>query len=66
MITTEFGYKQTLELIESMKRAIEDLEKELLPHNPDWFELMAEGPREQIKQLKAEADEYLRSQRKAS
>lgn len=49
-----------------MKSAIKALEKELLPDKKDWFELMAEGPREEIKRLQAEADEYLRLQRRAS
>lgn len=66
MITTEYGYKQTLELIESMEKAIKSLREEL-KDKPKWlYDLMAEGPEEEIKKLQAEADEYLRLQRKAS
>ena len=66
MIKTEFGYRQNLELIKSMELSIEDLRRELLPHNPQWFELLAEGPREEIICLQAEADEYLSRQQEAA
>ena len=66
MISTEFGYHQTLKLIESMERSLEDLRRRWLPDNPKFFALLAEGPEEEIIRLQAEADEYLYLQRKAS
>lgn len=66
MIKTEVGYKRTLESIKLMEHSLESLRQELLPHNPKLFELCVEGPREDLKRLKAEANEYTRRKRKAS
>jgi hypothetical protein len=66
MIKTEFGYRQTLELIESMERSLEDIKRRLLPDNPRLYKLESEGVLDSLKQLKAEANEYTRRKRKAS
>ena len=64
VIKTEIGYKQTLECIELMGHSLESPRQEVLPHNPKLFELCVEGPREELKRLKAEANEYLRANAK--
>lgn len=66
MIKTEFGYRQTLELIESMERSLKDIKHRLLPNNPRLYKLESEGVLDSLKQLKAEANEYTRRKRKAS
>ncbi len=58
MITNETGLKQTLESIEKMERAIEDLQRNVLPGSREWFELMAEGSREEIRRLRREVADY--------
>jgi hypothetical protein len=65
VIKTEFGYRQTLELIESMERSLEDI-KRRLSDNPRLYKLESEGVLDTLKQLKAEANEYTRRKRKAS
>lgn len=59
MINTEEGMQQNLELIQGMYRAITDLHRRVAPQNFDNYLILAEGPIEQIRRLKAEIDEYL-------
>ena len=66
MIESEFGYQQTLDAIKLMESSIEHLRLRWMPDNPKFFELLAEGPREEIIHLKAQADEYLSRQQEAA
>jgi len=58
MIINETGLRQTLESIESMERSIEDLRRTVLPQSREWFLLMAEAPRDEIKRLRREVTDY--------
>jgi hypothetical protein len=50
---------KNLELIAGMYRAIAELHRRIAPLNHQNYLIMAEGPIEQIRRLKAEIDEYL-------
>ena len=59
MIYTEFGFKQTQELIANMELALADLRRRVLPINPQKYHIMAKGCISQILAMRAEIDEYL-------
>ncbi len=61
MITTELGYKQTLEWLEKFEKALENDKKTYLPDNPQMYQLVSSGTISQIKELKAELAEYEKS-----
>lgn len=58
MITTELGYKQTLEWLERFEKALEDEKKKYLPHNPQMYQIVTSGTITQIEELKDELTEY--------
>ncbi len=45
-----------------MRRSLQNLREEVLPRNPRWYELMAEGPLDELKRIDAEINEYLARQ----
>lgn len=59
MITNDAELKQTIECREMMLRSIQNLREEVLPRNPRWYALMAEGPLDELKRIDAEINEYL-------
>jgi hypothetical protein len=59
MITTDAGMQQNLELIGLMYGVIARHKQEIAPKNLKNYLIMAEGPIERIRRLKAEIDEYL-------
>lgn len=59
MIRSDAEMEQNLELIETMYRAIAELRRRIAPQNYTNFQIMAEGPVEQIRRLRQEIDDYL-------
>jgi hypothetical protein len=58
MIANAEQLDQTFGQLERMYRALAAIRAEVLPVNPKLFALMAEGPMEDIRRLKAEIDDY--------
>ena len=65
MINSDAGMRQNLELIQSMYQAIAALKRDIAPLNYKNYLIMAEGPIEQIRRLRAEINEYLGVQESA-
>jgi len=63
VIRNEAELRQTIECREMMLRSLNNLREEVLARNPRWYELMAEGPLDELKRLDAEIDEYLNRQK---
>lgn len=61
MITTELGYKKTLEWLEKFEKVLEDEKKKYLPQNPQMFQVVSSGTISQIQELKDELAEYERN-----
>ncbi|MCI0358726.1 MAG: hypothetical protein L0211_09615 [Planctomycetaceae bacterium] len=59
MIKSDEQMQVNLDLIESMYHAIARLRREIAPLNYRNYEIMAEGPIEQIRRLRQEIDDYL-------
>jgi hypothetical protein len=59
MIHSEEELRENLHWIEVFTNQIERLKKEVLPQSRQWYKLMAEGPEEEIKRLRADVDDYL-------
>lgn len=60
MIQTEAQLRQAMEQMENLWHALNSLREEIFPKNPRNFAILAEGPLEQIRQLQAQIDEYVR------
>ena len=60
MIQNEAQLRQALEQIQNLCAAVDSLRAELFPKNPRNFAVLAEGPLEQVRQLQAQVDEYVR------
>ena len=58
MIQTDEGFRQTIEQLQLMCRALASLQDDVLPKNPRNFALLAEGPLDQIQQLVDELEQY--------
>jgi hypothetical protein len=58
MITNDEELDQALEALGLMYRAMASLRKDILPRNRKWFNLMAEGPVDEIRKLQKEIDAY--------
>lgn len=52
MNTTAAILEQTVEQLERMNTALSALRRELLPHQPRKFAILAEGPLEEIRRLR--------------
>ena len=59
MITSDAALEVNLEFIVTFYRQIARLRQEIAPRNYRNYEIMAEGPVEQIRRLRQEIDEYL-------
>ena len=59
MITNDAALKQNIEQLDRMYRVVRELRSRLGTTNPTQFHLFAEGPVEEIRQLRREIDEYL-------
>jgi len=51
--------QQAREQIARMRRALDDLRQRVEPLNKKNFEILAEGPRDEIQKLEADIAEYL-------
>jgi hypothetical protein len=60
MIETPEQVYQAIEQMGRMQRVLESYRNEILGRNPRNFAVLAEGPLEQIRQLQAQLDEYVR------
>jgi hypothetical protein len=60
MIQTGEQLYQAIEQMGRMQRLLESYRDEILTKNPRNFALLAEGPLEQLRQLQAQVDEYIR------
>ena len=60
MIQNESQLRQAIEQMENLCRAIDSLRADVFPQNPRNFAVLAEGPLDQIRQLQAQVDEYVR------
>ena len=61
MIQNEAQLHQALEQIENLCQAVRGLRTDVLPKNPRNFELLAEGPLDEIRKLQADVDRYVDS-----
>ena len=59
MIYTEEGLKETQELIVDLERSLNRLRREVKPINEQNYHIMAQGFISQIRQMRAEVDEYI-------
>lgn len=59
MINSDAALEKNLQLIQSMYQAIVALKRDIAPQNFTNYLILAEGPIEQIRRLRAEIDEYL-------
>jgi len=60
MIQTPEQLYQAIEQMGRMQRILESYRNEILGVNPRNFAVLAEGPLEQIRQLQAQIDDYVR------
>ncbi len=58
MIENDAQLDQALEVMGMMYRGLAGLRKEVLPKSRQWFNLMAEGPVDEIRRLQKEIDAY--------
>jgi hypothetical protein len=58
MIENDDQLNFTLEQMGRMYRVLADLRREVLPKSRQWFNLMAQGPVEEIRKMQAEIDAY--------
>ena len=58
MITNDEELNQALEALGLMYRAMASLRKDMLAMNRKWFNLMAEGPVDEIRKIQAEIEAY--------
>jgi hypothetical protein len=58
MIENDAQLGQALEVMGLMYRALANLRKDVLPKSRQWFNLMAEGPVDEIRKLQKEIDVY--------
>ena len=60
MIETPEQAYQAIEQTGRMQRILESYRNEILNRNPRNFAMLAEGPLQQLRQLQAQIDEYVR------
>jgi hypothetical protein len=58
MISHDEQLGQALEALGFLYRAMASLRKEVLPRSRQWFDLMAQGPVDEIRKIQAEIDAY--------
>jgi hypothetical protein len=59
MITNEIGFRQCLKTIAEMYQSLAELHQEIAPQNFTNYQIMAEGPIEEIQRAQADLNEYL-------
>ena len=59
MIYTEDGLQETQEMLTEMEQALNRLRREIKPFNEQQYSIMAQGLISQIRQMRAEVDEYI-------
>ncbi|MGI8565188.1 MAG: hypothetical protein ACR2LZ_01765 [Pyrinomonadaceae bacterium] len=57
-ITNDVELQQSLEAMELLKSSAKDLRQNVLPQSREWYNLMAEGPADEIHRIAAEIDAY--------
>lgn len=60
MITTEYGYQQSLYWLKEFEESLEETKKEYLPEKPTHYKILSGGTINQIEQLKNEIADYER------
>jgi DNA anti-recombination protein RmuC len=60
MIQNEAQLRQALEQLQNLCAAVDSLRADIFAKNSRNFAVLAEGPLEQIRQLQAQVDEYVR------
>lgn len=58
MISNHEQHQQALEQLNRMYQALAVLKAEIFPNNPNMFQLMAEGPIDQIEQLQKDISDF--------
>jgi len=58
MISTQAEFQQTLDQMQRIYDALQDLRRTVLPLNPRNFAILSEGPLDQIRRLQEELEEY--------
>jgi hypothetical protein len=58
MISNDEQLASALQAMSHLYRAMASLRKEVLPKSREWFNLMAEGPVDEIRKIQAEIDAY--------
>lgn len=59
MIETDEGLQQSIEQLERMYRILLDWRRRVAPLNYKNYQVLAEGPLEEIRRLQHDIDEYL-------
>jgi hypothetical protein len=59
MIKSEVGFRQCIEVIADMYQSLAELHRRVAPQNFSNYQLLAEGPIEEIRRAQAEINEYL-------
>jgi len=59
MISGDKEFQKSLQQLERMYRALATLRAEVVPQSAANFQLLAEGPIDEINRLRREIDEYL-------
>ena len=59
MIENDEQLQESIEQLERMYQALAELRSRVKPASSQWFELMAEGPAEEVHRLQADIDSYL-------
>ena len=59
MIANDLELEQSIQQLERMYWAIAELKSRVRPKNERNFQLLAEGPADEIRKLQREIDEYL-------
>jgi hypothetical protein len=59
MISNSIELDQSIQQLERMYRALAELRQRVLPQSAANFQVVAEGPIEEIRRLQREIDEYL-------
>jgi len=59
MIENEQQLNQCIEQLERMYRALAELRSRVLPSDPIRYQLMAEGPADEVRRLQSEIETYL-------
>ena len=59
MIQSEVGFQQSLEIIADMYKSLAELHQRVAPLNSRNYQILAEGPVEEIRRAQQDINEYL-------